>query len=50
MLLPVLSYISVTFLISYRVGLKGCRVSITGEVVKLEIGGFQIELKLLLSK
>ena len=39
MLLPVLSYIlkinkvGVTILISYLVGLKGCRVGIAGEVV-----------------
>jgi len=30
--------------------LKGCRVSIAGEVVELEFGVLQIELKSLLSK
>ena len=42
--------IGVTILISYLVGLKGCRVGIVGEIVELKFGGLQIELKSLLSK
>jgi len=46
----VLPNLLVTVLISYRVWLKGGRVGIAGEVVELEFGVLQIELKSLLSK